>query len=134
MKVLIAFTGAVLISLVGSVAYGATPNVPPFDIEKKIAYQQGQFGGLYAQCGSGYDKKVIGGSVNSWRMETFRGYKGSPVERTGMETAFDEAVRAVANDPNSCQDWIQQAGATWRSIVTLSQGTPTDLHPQVGIK
>jgi len=98
---------------------------PTIDLEKKIAYQQGQFGALYAHCGTVAERDVIGGTLANWQMETFRGYNGSPTERVAVEQAFDKAAKDVLADSNSCQNWIKQAAATWHSIVYLSQyGTP----------
>jgi opacity protein-like surface antigen len=115
----------ITLSLMGS-AHAATV-APSFDLEKKIAYQQGQFGALYANCGSPQDQAaVIGGSLTTWRDETFEGYHGSAAERAALEKAFNEAAEAVSGDHASCSNWLQQASATWRSIATLSRyGIPT---------
>ncbi len=103
------------------VAVQAASVLPTYELEKKIAYQQGQFGGLYARCGSPEDQEIIGGSLASWRSETFRGYHGSPDERAGLEKVFDDAANTVVADSAGCQDWLKQAAATWHSIVYLSQ-------------
>lgn len=102
-------------------AQGAVRGLPSFDLEKKIAYQQGQFGALYAHCGAHEEQAVIGGSLASWRVETFQGYAGNAEERAGVERAFDDAASAVIADSTSCQDWVKQAAATWHSIIHLSQ-------------
>lgn len=100
------------------------------DLEKKIAYQQGQFGALYERCGTPDEKAVIGGSLSTWRTETFQGYNGIAEEHAALEKSFDEASTAVALDANSCQDWIKQAAATWHGIVTLAQqGMPVASNP-----
>jgi hypothetical protein len=115
----------VVFCLVGSVD-AATPHTPLIELEKKIAYQQGQFGSLYAQCGSPQDKAIIGGSLASWRIETFQGYNGDARERKDIEKSFDEAASMIANDASDCKDWIKRAAVTWHSIVRLSQyGQPT---------
>jgi hypothetical protein len=103
-----------------SLARAETP-AAIYDLEKKISYQQGQFGALYARCGSTDEKVVIGGTLSEWRMETFRGYHGSANEQAGLEKIFDEAANAVALDSSSCRDWVKQASATWRGIAQLSQ-------------
>lgn len=106
----------------------ASPS-PSFDLEKNIAYQQGQFGALYAQCGSEKDQAVIGGSISIWRDETFAGYKGTSDEHQGLIKMFDQAVRDVRLDKNACQDWLAQASATWRSIAHLvTYGMPQAAH------
>lgn len=98
---------------------------PTLGLEQKIAYQQGQFGALYAHCGNVMDRDVIGGTLANWRMETFRGYNGSPVELASVEKAFDAAANDVMSNSSSCQNWIKQAALTWNNIVHLSQyGTP----------
>jgi len=131
MKLFQALAIIVAVSFAAVTAFAATPNLPSFDLEKKIAYQQGQFAALYAHCGSPEERGVIGGSLASWRAETFQGYKGNAEERAGVEQAFDEAARSVAADGTSCKDWIKQAAATWHSIVFLSQrGFPVASNPQ----
>ena len=105
-------------ALIGTAEAGIFPNL---ELEKKIAYQQGQFGALYAQCASNDEKAVIGGSLTNWRMETFQGYKGNPQELAAVEQAFDTASKDVVADKGSCQDWIKQAAVTWRSITVLAQ-------------
>jgi hypothetical protein len=107
-----------LAAFVGSAVAGIVPNI---ELEKKIAYQQGQFGALYAHCASNDERAVIGGSLDTWRIETFQGYKGNTQELATVQAAFDSATRDVTADDHSCQDWIKQAAATWRSIITLSE-------------
>lgn len=118
------FFAAIVLSLILSTqAFAATE--PTFDLEQKIAYQQGQFGALYAHCGSGDNQAIIGGSLASWRKETFMSYNGTSEERANLQKAFDQAAIDVTQDATSCRDWMKQASATWRSIIQLSQyGTP----------
>lgn len=108
----------VIFSFATAAANGFTPTL---QLEEKIAYQKGQFGALYARCGSFEDKRVIGGSLETWKSETFRGYTGTPEELMKIEGAFDRAVTDVKNQPSGCQDWIKQAAATWHGIVRLSE-------------
>ncbi len=101
---------------------------PSLDLEQKIAYQQGQFGALYARCGSHDDKIVIGGTLANWRKETFAQYSGSAQEHASLEKAFDTAASDVAEESDVCRDWQKQASATWHGIVQLSEhGTPVAL-------
>ena len=100
---------------------------PTLDLEKKIAYQQGQFGALYAHCGSHDDQAaVIGGSLTTWRMETFEGYHGTVAERDALQKEFDAAAQAVVADNSSCTNWLQQAGsglgAIGRAVLCLRRG------------
>jgi len=101
------------------------------ELEEKIAYQQGLFGGLYARCGAPDEQQaVIGGSLATWRTETFRGYQGNSNERMRLGNAFDKAAAGVVGDPSACKDWIKKAAATWRDIVQLVQyGEPVSLKP-----
>ncbi len=117
---------ALALFIIASVAIvKAATNSPTLELEKKIAYQQGQFGALYDHCGGFDDKGIIGGSIGVWRNETFQGYNGTPLEYAAVEKSFDQAVKDVMQDSNSCNGWIKQAAATWSSIVQLSQyGTP----------
>lgn len=119
MKFLTALFLSLAIAAGFNVAHAGTPTAI-FDVEKKIAYQQGQFGALYAQCGSVNEKAVIGGSLVAWRSETFQGLRASPEEHTKLEQIFDDAAKDVVADPNSCRDWTKQAAATWHGIVQLS--------------
>lgn len=122
MKLFQSFVLAVLTILTANAAMALSPTL---DLEKKIAYQQGQFGALYDHCGTQDDKIVIGGSLAAWREETFRGYLGSAEEMAQLAQAFSQAADEVVKDTASCQDWIAQGAATWQSIVRLSQyGTP----------
>ncbi len=106
-------------------AQAANIRKPTLDLEKKIAYQQGQFGALYAHCGNANEKTVIGGSLAVWRDETFRGYNGTTSERESLLKEFDSAAIAVMADSSSCQNWGPQADATWHSVVYLSRyGSP----------
>jgi hypothetical protein len=115
-------------ALVLFAAASAQAMAPSPNLEEKIAYQQGQFGALYARCGSPDEKAVIGGSLANWRMETFRGYQGKPEERAQLEKAFDTAVAMIATTPDVCRDWIMQASVTWHSIAQLAQyGEPVVL-------
>ena len=103
---------------------------PTLDLEKKIAYQQGQFGALYAHCGSKDQQAVIGSSLATWRFETFRGYNGTALEKAALEKSFDDAATSVMSDATSCQDWVKAAAATWHGIINLSQyGTPVAANP-----
>lgn len=123
------FSLALLVTFLAAPAFAANYAMPTLDLEKKIAYQQGQFGALYERCGSADEKGVIGGSLAAWRSETFRGYNGSAAEHRALEQSFDEAANAVALDAGSCKEWVKQAAATWRGIVQLSQyGTPVALN------
>ncbi len=107
-------------------AHAATTQQPTIELEKKIAYQQGQFGALYAHCGNDKEQTVIGGSIAKWKTETFDGYQGNTQERAALEHEFDDAVNAVTADAGSCKDWIIQASATYRSVAMLSHfGLPT---------
>ena len=108
-----------------SVTHNAVAMAPTLDLEKKIAYEQGYFGALYAQCGSNHEREVIGGTLANWKNETFRGYNGNQSDRTAVLTAFDAAARDVANNGNSCKNWVRQAAQVWHNIIQLSQyGTP----------
>ncbi len=115
----------IFVLLLPVAAQAAGSVLPSFDLEQKIAYQQGQFGALYARCGSHADQEIIGGSLTVWRNETFRGYNGTAIERAGLEKTFDQAVHDVSADTAACQDWISQAAATWHGMVQLARyGTP----------
>ncbi len=129
MKLSSAIVCSFLAVLVFSTAQAALIK-PALDLEKKIAYQQGHFGALYARCGTSDEKAVIGGSLVSWRMETFRGYNGSPQERAAVEKAFDEAAGTIMADQSACDGWIKQAAVTWHDIIDLAQyGTTTVANP-----
>jgi len=98
-------------------------------LETAIAYQQGQFGALYAHCGDSADRVVIGGSLEAWKRETFRGYMGSPSDRAMLESSFDRAVQEVNADSNSCKDWPTQAAAAMHGADVLSRfGFPASIH------
>ena len=122
------FTAKIFLSVIlmlFSIVIPAMAMAPTLDLEKQIAYEQGHFGALYAQCGSSEDREVIGGTLTNWRMETFRGYNGSSDERTALEAAFDAAARGVVSDTRNCQDWIKKSATAWHNIIHLSQyGTP----------
>ncbi|MDD3181804.1 MAG: hypothetical protein PHD48_03240 [Alphaproteobacteria bacterium] len=94
---------------------------PTLDLEKKIAYQQGQFATLSERCGTDVDRKVIHGSVKAWRTETFTNYKGTSAELKQLEDSFDRAQAEVVADPNACVGWDKQVSATVRSIRQLAQ-------------
>lgn len=113
----------------------ATNSASSVALEERIAYQQGQFAGLYEKCGSGKDRAVIGGSIAAWRSETFAGYKGTAEERKRLEQAFDAASRDVAADTGACLEWNKQAAATWRSIAQLVRyGEPVVLKRPVATR
>jgi|GEM_PF-5459775 hypothetical protein len=104
---------------------GAIHWSPALDLEQKIAYGQGRFAALYAQCGSHDELAFIGGSLANWKTETFRGYKGNAHDLAQVEKAFDAAVEAVSANADSCTDWAKQAEATWSLVAQLAQhGTP----------
>lgn len=114
--------------LLAQQAFAATPTLA---VEKAIAYQQGQFAALYEQCGSKEEKLVIGGSVATWRAETFAGYQGSAAERQALDHAFNQALAEVQADPQACKSWVKQVAAAWRSIIRLSvYGTPVAFNPE----
>jgi hypothetical protein len=102
-------------------AYATSSLTPTLQLEEKLAYQKGQFGALYARCGSHDEKVVIGGSLSTWKEETFRGYAGTPAELRKIEAAFDQAATDVNNQQNACEDWVKQAAVTWHGIARLSE-------------
>jgi hypothetical protein len=89
---------------------------------EKIAAQQGRFGALYARCGTRDEKIVIGGTIDSWKKETFMGFRGTPSERAHVEKIFDDAAEDIFKTQNSCQGWIKHAAVVWHSLAELSQG------------
>ena len=113
---------AVMLALMAQPALAMTPNLA---LETQIAYQQGQFAGLYERCGSEQEKIVIGGSAAQWRNETFAGYHGSAAERQQLDQAYISALSDIKADPTVCREWVKQAAAVWRSIARLTMyGTP----------
>ena len=111
----------VLSALLTSAAVQAAPSVPTLDLEQKIAYGQGRFAALYANCGSHDEAAFLGGSIANWRTETFAGYRGNAQDRAQVEKAFDAAVAAVGSDSESCKNWTQKAEATWSLVTQLAQ-------------
>ena len=112
----------VMLALAAQPVWAMVPNLA---LETQIAYQQGQFAGLYERCGSEQEKIVIGGSAAQWRSETFAGYRGSAMERQQLDQAYTSALSDIKSDPTVCREWMKQAAAVWRSIARLTMyGTP----------
>ncbi len=86
---------AILLMISIAPAYAVGMKTPTLDLEKKIAYQQGQFGALYARCGARDELTVIGGSLAQWKNEVFRGYQGSAEEHAALEREFDDAANGI---------------------------------------
>ena len=95
-------------------------------LEEEISYGQGRFGALYMLCGSGLQKKLVGGSLAEWRKETTRGFMGSTQEHAKLVKAFNAAVAVVKADPRACKNWGRRAARTWGLVARLAKyGAPT---------
>jgi hypothetical protein len=119
-----------IVMIIGLLAQPALAATPSIALESQIAYQQGQFAGLYERCGSAQEKAVIGGSAAQWRAESLAGYQGSLAEQRMLDQAYTAALGDINNDPHVCRDWTKQAAAIWRSITRLAMyGTPVVFRP-----